>query len=288
MRYHDIRPAVFQARPNRFVAQVTLPDGTPVRAHVKNTGRCAELLVPGAKVYLEYAANPRRATPCDLVAVEKPTPRGTLGQHGFGRAQRRGGGVAGRRRPGPAAGPAAEQTFGDSRFDFAARQGDRPVLVEVKGLHAGNRRRGLFPRRAHAAGTEACAGAGGYAARGWRCCVLVVIQMAGVHCFRPNWATQPAFGQALRQAAEAGVELRALDCTVTPGSIALRRMWPVDLTPPAGTDSAGAGWYNLGQFDIVCLPPGVTPFSSPRQAFLQRDGRGRFFCAAAYRLGGTP
>ena len=78
MHYHDIRPAVFQARPNRFVAQVTLPDGTPVRAHVKNTGRCAELLVPGAKVYLEYAANPRRATPCDLVAVEKPTPRGTL------------------------------------------------------------------------------------------------------------------------------------------------------------------------------------------------------------------
>ena len=132
MRYHDIRPAVFQARPNRFVAQVTLPDGTPVRAHVKNTGRCAELLVPGAKVYLEYAANPRRATPCDLVAVEKPTPRGTLLVNMDSAAPNAAAGewlAAGGL--GPLQDLRAEQTFGDSRFDFAARQGDRPVLVEV-------------------------------------------------------------------------------------------------------------------------------------------------------------
>ena len=129
----------------------------------------------------------------------------------------------------------AEQTLGDSRFDFAARQGDRPVLVEVKGCTLETGGVACFPDAPTLRGLKHVRELAGYAARGWRCCVLVVIQMAGVHCFRPNWATQPAFGQALRQAAEAGVELRALDCTVTPGSIALRRDVPVDLTPPAGT-----------------------------------------------------
>lgn len=233
MHYHDIRPAVFQARPNRFVAQVTLPDGTPVRAHVKNTGRCAELLVPGAKVYLEYAANPRRATPCDLVAVEKRGPGGVRLINMDSAAPNlaagewlASGGL------GPLEALRAEQRAGDSRLDFAARQQGRPVYIEVKGCTLEQDGLALFPDAPTLRGLKHLRTLTALAGQGARCCVLVVIQMQGVRAFAPNWATQPEFGRALQQAAAAGVEIHAMDCAVTPASLTLRAPVPVLLDLP--------------------------------------------------------
>lgn len=232
--YHHIRPAVFRARPNRFVAEVTLADGSPLRAHVKNTGRCAELLVPGANVYLEFSGNPARSTPCDLVAVEKARPAGPLlinmdsaAPNAAAGEWLASGGL------GPLEGLRPEQTFGDSRFDFAARQDGRQVLVEVKGCTLEENGTARFPDAPTLRGLKHVRELAGYARQGWRCCLLVVIQMAGVRRFQPNWATQPAFGTALREAAAAGVEIRAMDCAVTPDSISLRAPVPVDLTEPA-------------------------------------------------------
>lgn len=235
MRYGEIRRAQFEARPNRFLAQVRLPDGTPVTAHVKNTGRCAELLVPGAAVYLDYHADPRRKTPCDLVAVEKRTPQGVrlinmdsaapnaaaaewLATGGLGRLEHL----------------RAEYTLGDSRFDFYAEQAGRPVLVEVKGCTLEQDGLARFPDAPTQRGVKHVNELAAWAQKGWRCCVLIVIQMQSVCRFVPNWATHPAFGHALRAAVAAGVEVRAMDCTVTPDGMWLRAPVPVDLEPPAG------------------------------------------------------
>ncbi len=233
MQYHNIRPARFLARPNRFVAHCVLDDGTPVTAHVKNTGRCAELLVPGARVYLEYSLNPARKTPCDLVAVEKQTGNGMLLINMDSAA------------PNAAAGEwlaagglgvldalKAEYTLGDSRFDFYARQNGRPMLVEVKGCTLENAGFARFPDAPTLRGVKHLQELAAHARRGWRCCALFVIQMKGVYAFGPNWATHPAFGQALRQAGEAGVELYAVDCLVAPDGMRIDAPVPILLEAP--------------------------------------------------------
>ena len=230
--YDNIHRAEFLQRPNRFIARCRL-EGAEVVCHVKNTGRCRELLYPGAEVYLTRDASPRRKTAYDLVAARKGEALVNLDSQAPNRVFREWA-LAGQFQPGLAA-LLPEQRYGESRFDFAYRAGASRGFVEVKGVTLEEDGVACFPDAPTLRGLKHVRELAGYAARGWRCCVLVVIQMAGVRCFRPNWATQPAFGQALRQAAEAGVELRALDCTVTPGSIALRRDVPVDLTPPAGT-----------------------------------------------------
>lgn len=231
--YHQIQPAVFHARPNRFVACVTLEDGTELRAHVKNTGRCAELLVPGARVWLEFSPKEGRRTPCDLVAVEKQTPRGPLLINMDSAAPNAAAGewlAAGGLGPMEELRP--ERTVGDSRFDFAGRQAGRRVLVEVKGCTLEEDGVARFPDAPTLRGLRHVRELTGYARQGDRCCVLIVIPMTGVHRFCPNWVTQPAFGLALQQAAAAGVEVRAMDCTVTRESVTLRAPVPVDLTAP--------------------------------------------------------
>lgn len=232
MRYQDIRPAVFLARPNRFIAY-TEAEGRPVTAHVKNTGRCAELLVPGCRVWLEYSANPNRKTPCDLVMVEKQTPRGPLLINMDSAA------------PNAAAGEwlaagglgklehlRAEYRLGDSRFDFYAEQNGRPVLVEVKGCTLEQDGFARFPDAPTLRGLKHVRELTEYAQKGWRCCVLIVIQMKQIHTFGPNWATHPEFGAALRQAAEAGVEIHAMDCLVTPEEMHIDAPVTVDLSRP--------------------------------------------------------
>ena len=233
MQYRQIEEAVFLARPNRFVAEVERPDGSRLRAHVKNTGRCAELLVPGARVYLEGADNPRRATPCDLVAVEKRVPGGVRLINMDSAAPNlaagewlASGGL------GPLEGLRAEQRAGDSRLDFAARQQGRPVYIEVKGCTLEQDGLALFPDAPTLRGLKHLRTLTALAGQGARCCVLVVIQMQGVRAFAPNWATQPEFGRALQQAAAAGVEIHAMDCAVTPTSLTLRAPVPVLLDLP--------------------------------------------------------
>lgn len=216
MTYPNTVPARFLSRPNRFVAQVDLA-GQEVTVHVKNTGRCRELLLPGARVWLTKSGNPKRKTAYDLIAVEKgrrlinmdaQAPNAVFAQWAR----------AGQFVPGLTA-LKAEQTFGDSRFDFFWTAGARQGFVEVKGVTLEENGAVYFPDAPtqrgvkHLHGLTACLGAGYEAA------VCFIIQMADVSFFSPNDRTHPAFGAALRAAQAAGVRVLALDCQVTPDSL---------------------------------------------------------------------
>ncbi|MBR1821954.1 MAG: DNA/RNA nuclease SfsA [Clostridia bacterium] len=237
MRYANIHEATFRRRLNRFVAEVEI-GGAVERVHVKNTGRCAELLVPGYRVYLEESGNPGRRTAYDLVAVEKRTPQGPKLINMDSMAPNKAvaewlakGGL------GPLEDLRGEVTVGDSRFDFVAQEADwmrvaarqpmeagavgRPVAIEVKGCTLESDGVARFPDAPTLRGLKHVRGLTALSEAGWRCAILIVIQMKGVDVFRPNWRTQPEFGAALIAAREAGVEIVALDCDVAPGMVAI-------------------------------------------------------------------
>lgn len=214
MHYPNINPAVFQARPNRFVAQVLL-DGQPVTVHVKNTGRCRELLVPGATVYLEESANPRRKTKYDLVAVEK----GRLLINMDSQAPNR---VAEEYLPQLFPGLTSyrrERAWGSSRFDFFIEAAGERWFMEVKGVTLEEDGVALFPDAPTQRGVKHLWELVRCQEEGFRACVLFVIQMEGIRYFTPNRRTHPEFAQALEGAAAQGVRVEAVDCHVTPSSL---------------------------------------------------------------------
>ena len=235
MTYQNLRPAVFLARPNRFIARVEL-DGREETVHVKNTGRCKELLLPGSTVYLEGSADPRRKTKYDLVAVEKARPGlppllvnmdAQAPNRVFGEWMAAGRGeLLGLPRP---AQLRPETTWGNSRFDFYWELPPRRGFVEVKGCTLEDNGHALFPDAPTERGVKhlreliACREAGYEAA------VCFVIQMAGMTAFSPNDATHPEFGDALREACRAGVLVLAVECTVTPGSLEMTKPIPAKL-----------------------------------------------------------
>lgn len=236
MRYANVVPAKFISRPNRFIAHVEV-DGVDTVVHVKNTGRCKELLVPGCTVYLEKSSNPERKTPYDLIAVEKGKllinmdsqapnkvalewirshseifPEITLLKPEF--------------------------SYGNSRFDVyvefrgvgrskAERARLHKMFIEVKGCTLEFDGHAKFPdaptergvkhltelaeilRDGHVADDETP----------YECGILFLIQMKGCHKFSPNVATHPEFGAALRAAQDAGVRIFVYDCKVTPDSL---------------------------------------------------------------------
>lgn len=233
MQYSDVRPARFLARPNRFIARVQPENGPVLRAHVKNTGRCAELLVPDATVYLQYSAAPGRKTPCDLIAVVKNTLAGPLLINMDSAAPNA---VAGEWLAGGGLGAVehlrAEYRMGDSRFDFYAEHAGRPMLVEVKGCTLERDGVACFPDAPTLRGLKHVRELTELAGHGWRCCVLFVIQMKGPRLFVPNWETQPDFAKALQAARGVGVEVLAMDCRVTPDSLEIAAPVPVNLDDP--------------------------------------------------------
>ena len=229
MQYSNVHEATFLRRLNRFVAEVEI-DGAVERIHVKNTGRCAELLVKGYRVYLERSAAPGRRTAYDLIAVDKPVAGGMRFVNMDSMAPNKAaaewlerGGL------GPLEDLRAEVTVGDSRFDFCARQAGRPVAIEVKGCTLEDGGVARFPDAPTLRGLKHVRGLTALARQGWRCAVLIVIQMKGVSVFRPNWDTQPEFGEALLAARDAGVEILALDCDARPGSVRIDRAVRVEL-----------------------------------------------------------
>lgn len=224
MRYGEVKRGRFLARPNRFVAHVEL-EGERVVCHVKNTGRCRELLTSGAAVYLERAENPARKTPYDLIAVEKgdllinmdaQAPNKVFGEWA----------AAGRFLPGLTA-LRPEFTWEDSRFDFRLEDHLGPCFVEVKGVTLEQDGLALFPDAPTERGVKHLRGLRRAVEQGYRAAVFFVVQMKGPRLFRPNDGTHPAFGQALREAAAAGVGVYAWDCAVTPESLTLDA--PVDV-----------------------------------------------------------
>ena len=218
MQYKNIQPGIFLARPNRFIAHIAI-DGTEEVCHVKNTGRCRELLPAGAKVWCERSGNPTRKTKFDLVSVEKGSRiinmdsqapniavKEWLEQGGLGQIENL--------KP--------ESRHGDSRFDFAFTKNGRPCFLEVKGVTLELDGICAFPDAPTTRGAKHLRELTALAKEGYGAYVLFVIQMADVKYLHPNDITDPDFGIALRDAATAGVQVLAMDCTVTPNTMVLR------------------------------------------------------------------
>lgn len=218
MEYQHVKKGIFRARPNRFVAQVEI-DGELCTVHVKNTGRCKELLIPGALVILEYhpgALERGRKTQYSLIAVYKgellinmdsQAPNQAawewLAKGGFEKTYglhpehlRR------------------EVTYGQSRFDLAFHLQGKPAFMEVKGVTLEENGIAMFPDAPTLRGVKHLEELAKAVEDGYAAYVLFVIQMKGITLFRPNQKTHPEFAQALSRASKAGVTVLARDCLV--------------------------------------------------------------------------
>ena len=231
MKYSRVAPAEFICRPNRFIAEVNL-SGRKETVHVKNTGRCRELLVPGCRVWLSVPDNPARKTKYDLIAVEKKRkgkPALLINMDS--------------QLPNSAAAewlPESglfsrnavfrhETVFGKSRFDFQIIDGDRCSFLEVKGVTLEEDGIAMFPDAPTGRGVKHLYELVEAARSGYGAFVLFVIQMKGVREFRPNGITDPDFAEALRFASGNGVRLLAFDSVVTPDSMTIDK--PVGIRP---------------------------------------------------------
>ena len=232
MRYRKVIPAKFLSRPNRFIARVEL-DGKEVVVHVKNTGRCRELLIPGCTVFLAESDNPDRKTKYDLIAVNKiragkselPVNMDSQLPNAAAEEWLKSGFLF----------PAGtefkrEVTFGKSRFDFQLKDGSRTCYLEVKGVTLEHNGIAMFPDAPTERGVKHLMELVEAKKAGHDAFVLFVIQMKEISEFRPNDATHKAFGDALRFAHENGVKILAYDCIVTPDSMVLDSPVKVNLS----------------------------------------------------------
>lgn len=222
--YDEVLTGTFLRRPNRFIAHVQTETGLEI-CHVKNTGRCAELLVPGAEVTLAVGQNPNRKTRCDLVAVQKGSLYINMDSQAPNRAAAE---ALPRLFPGLTL-LRPETVFGASRLDFYLEQEEKKTFLEVKGVTLEENGLALFPDAPTERGVKHLKELENCLRAGFGAAVLFVIQMRGVHCFAPNRKTHPAFAEALLHAQEAGVEIMAYDCDVTPDSMTVRAPVPIRL-----------------------------------------------------------
>ena len=226
MRYERIIQGIFISRPNRFIANVEV-NGQIEITHVKNTGRCKELLTPGARVLLQKAANPSRKTGFDLISVWKgdrlinmdsQAPNAVFREYlEFGRF------IEGLAWVKP------EARYSGSRFDFYVEAGSRRIFIEVKGVTLEEKGIAMFPDAPTLRGIKHLHELSACIKDGYEAHVVFVIQMRGVKRFSPNNRTHPAFGEALAAAEAAGVKVSALDCEVAEDSLAINSSVPVEL-----------------------------------------------------------
>lgn len=224
MIYENILPAIFVDRPNRFIAHVEL-NGRLEVCHVKNTGRCRELLIPGCRVYVQHQPSPTRKTAYDLIAVEKGerllnmdanAPNRVFNEYVRAGRFLRGWSVI---RP--------ETTHGDSRFDFYLESPGHRLFAEVKGVTLEDDGVMRFPDAPTERGVKHLEGLARCVQEGYEAWAVFVIQTEDVRWMEPNRRTHPAFADALRQAAQAGVHLLALDCHTEPDRLGICR--PVEI-----------------------------------------------------------
>lgn len=213
MKYKSIIHGIFHSRPNRFIAKVYI-DGVLETVHVKNTGRCKELLLSGAEVVLEVSDNPARKTKFDLIAVYKEglglvnidsqlcnkVAGEWLTTQGYDFIK-------------------PEYTYGASRVDFYMEKGDEKYLMEVKGCTLEIDGIGYFPDAPTERGVKHLKELTTAVEHGFHCSVAFVIPMEGVTEVRANVATHVAFGEALEKAKNAGVEVVFLPCKVLPDEV---------------------------------------------------------------------
>ena len=215
MRYDNIIRAVFLKRPNRFIAEVDI-EGHRETVHVKNTGRCKELLIPGCEVWLTAPGAPNRKTKYDLVAVRKDTgilfnidsqaPNKVVKEWLDGQDYDR---------------VIPEYTYGDSRIDFYMERGGERYLMEVKGCTLEVEGIGYFPDAPTERGVKHLRELADAVKNGYKAILAFVIQMDGVSVVKPNTSTHAEFGTAMDEAVAAGVEVLFLKCHVEPDSLVI-------------------------------------------------------------------
>lgn len=223
MNYISVEPSIFTMRPNRFVAECLLNGGS-VSCHVKNTGRCKEILVPGARVYLEKSPSPSRKTAYSLIAAEKngnlinidsQAPNKAVEEalkEGFGPYFDM---------PAPLTFLKSEKKYKNSRFDFYAETEKDKIFIEVKGVTLEKNGVAMFPDAPTERGLKHVKELIDASGDGYLAYIIFVIQMKHVTYFTPNIQTHQAFADILKTAEKAGVKLLAYDCDVTPSSMRL-------------------------------------------------------------------
>ena len=227
MMYSNIHDGIFMDRPNRFIANVMV-DGVPTVCHVKNTGRCRELLVPGAKVLLAESANPQRKTKFDLVKVFKNHRLVNMDSNApnavFGEFLRSGGlGFI----------PdfvKAEYTHGDSRFDYYFEHDGKKAFAEVKGVTLEDKNVARFPDAPTERGIKHLRGLMDCVKQGYDAYAVFVIQMRGIGHFEPAWDKHREFALTLCEAEKNGVKILAFDCDVTRDGLSIAEAVPVKLS----------------------------------------------------------
>jgi len=229
MKYQNIVEAIFIKRPNRFIAHCVV-DGVEVITHVKNTGRCAELLVPGCTVYLEHAPSPKRKTDYSLIAVLKEDLLINMDSQ-IPNACAYEAILAGKLDFGEIAFSRREFKYGNSRFDIYVETVDgRKILIEVKGVTLERDGIALFPDAPTARGTKHIYELMEARKEGYECFIFFVIQFSPVKRFEPNAVMDPSLAKALLEASNVGVGVVAFDCQITPDEMVIQN--PIDVILP--------------------------------------------------------
>lgn len=231
MKYEKVVKGEFISRPNRFIAKVML-DGREETVHVKNTGRCKELLKKGAAVYLNVSDNPQRKTKFDLIAVEKETANGTIlinidsqipnavATEFFAKSALFPENTVFKR----------EVTYKNSRFDIFAKNGSTEAFIEVKGVTLEKDGVALFPDAPTIRGVKHVNELIKAKEEGFDAYILFVIQLSEVKYFSPNTEMHPEFSEALKKAEKSGVKILAFECNVTPDSLEITDPVKINLT----------------------------------------------------------
>ena len=226
MKYKNIRQGIFLSRPNRFIAYVEL-DGEVVKCHVKNTGRCKELLIEGVTVFLEEHDNPNRKTKYSLIGVKKGDILINMDSQAPNKVVEewlKEGGLY--------ANPSLvkrEKTYGNSRFDFYVEAGEKRCFIEVKGVTLEEEQIAKFPDAPTERGIKHIKELCDCRKDGYEAYIIFVIQLKGIVKFEPNIQTQPEFQQALMKAKREGVHILAYDCFVTQAELWIDQKIDVDL-----------------------------------------------------------
>ncbi len=226
MKYKQIREATFLSRPNRFVAHVLL-EGETVVCHVKNTGRCRELLTEGSRVILERSENPNRKTPYDLIAVYKGRELINMDSQAPNKAVEEWLRQSAKRYGITKIQP--ECRYGNSRFDFYLEAGEQKIFAEVKGVTLEEKGITLFPDAPTERGVKHIRELIEAKENGYETCLIFVIQMQNCRYFTPNREMHPEFADALLDAKRAGVKICAVNCRVAPDEMTVDRFVEIRL-----------------------------------------------------------
>jgi len=226
MTYNNIHEGIFISRHNRFIAEVEV-NGNIEICHVKNTGRCKELLIPGTKVYVNAADNPSRTTKFDLVAVYKGDTLINMDSQApnraFGEYLRQGKFLD----IGVPQVVKAEAKYRASRFDFYIETAARKAFIEVKGVTLEKNGIAMFPDAPTERGIKHLNELATCISNGYDAYVVFVIQMKGISHFTPNYKTHAAFGETLAKVVDIGVKAVAYDCNITPNSMYIGTTVPI-------------------------------------------------------------